>query len=109
MWSPIGTLNLNQNWQLFDTPLIGSETIRVVMPPGIAVDGYLLIAPYYAGAGRGRTQRIYASDDAQVITVSIPPDLRDSNEIVRFLGAKLGTRARVLSGTVWSITCEVFT
>jgi hypothetical protein len=108
VWLPLGTLNLTHDWQLFDQASVNTETFRVTMPTNITVDGYVIIAPYYSGSGWGRRQRVYPSDDPTVITILTPPDMRERLEIVRYLGAKLGTRSRVLHGDVWSVTCEVF-
>jgi hypothetical protein len=107
-WINLGTIVLTNEWQTFDVAVIGTETFRISMPPGLVVDGYILITQYFALAGRGISRRFYPTDEPRIITFPIPKDLRDAGQIVRYIQARKTYRTRVLAGQTWSLTVEEF-
>lgn len=107
-WVSLGRLNLSYDWQSFPTPALDTDTFRCLMPPGLAADGYVILDQYFAGDGQATTRRLYPFDDPKIIDLPIPKEFRAADQFVRYIRAKKSSRARVLSGQVWSLEIQAF-
>lgn len=92
-WANLGSITPVPEWELFNTPVIGTELFRV--------RNYWTVKPYYRlYAYLGQffatsnevlvSRRIYPfKDTAQDIELLIPQDLKNSGIITRYIGIKL--------------------
>lgn len=106
-WVDLGTIALTRDWTGFNLAAT-SDTFRVSMPQLGAVDGYILVRPFYPNQGYGPARRFYPLDEPRIVIFRVPSELRADNKAERFFQACLSARARVFSGQVWYLKLEEY-
>lgn len=107
-WVDLGTIALTREWTGFNVAASSSDTFRVSMPLLGAVDGYILLRPFYPNQGYGPARRFYPLEEARITTFRVPPELRADNKSQRFFQACLSARARVFAGQTWYLKLEEY-
>jgi len=112
-WSSIGTRTPTLEWQLYDVPVIQTETFRV--------RNFWTVLPFYrARAYLGQffgtvtevvgVQRIYPVKDVHpIIELSIPEEFKANGYLTRYIGIKLAPTSRIgLYRYDWQVELDEF-
>lgn len=108
-WVELGTVNLNYQWQLLNSPSVGSETFRIthLFTNNEYVYSKALISQVYGNPYEFYgTRSLYPSNNLKLLTLPIPNDFKEQGVIVRYLALKLYWRYYI--STTWQIKVEEF-
>jgi hypothetical protein len=106
-WDSLGKITPTLQWQLWNAPVIGTETFKVVstwnIPPFYRLRAYL--GQFFATVDEVVISRkIYPyKDTGRVLDIPIPIDLKKSGEITRYIGVKLGSIGMGMYQYDWQI------
>lgn len=109
-WVELGTVNLTYEWQLLNSPAVGTETFRVshLYNEGDYIHGKVLITQVYSNPYEFYSVRtVYPSRDLKILTLPIPDDFKRQGVIVRYLALKLSRRYYRYS-IGWRVKVEEF-
>lgn len=104
-WLPLGSIKPDLFWRSFSVPGLNNTVIRVThsfnrMPSAYALLKFDLTEGYFG------TSRLYPYSNQRLITVTIPPALFESGEVVWYPSVKLGRFRRVVEPDNWTINLE---
>lgn len=109
-WHPLGTINLSNEWQLLNQPVVGGESFRIrqLWFTPTKPYGKVLIAQFYNQPQEIYGIRVfYPTTDLKIIEMAVPKDFQDAGIITRYLGLKLVIRHTSLSSE-WQVSVDQF-
>ncbi|NJO76155.1 MAG: hypothetical protein HC833_21825 [Leptolyngbyaceae cyanobacterium RM1_406_9] len=109
MWRSLGSITPTLTWQLFDIPTF-SDTFRVTYGGDIArANTFAYLRQYLSSDIVTKSIRLYPKPQQEVIELSIPSSLRDTGQVLCYLGAMKFPARRFryqLPDTNWTLTIE---
>lgn len=110
-WSSLGTIDLDNDWRIFDVPLIGDSLIKVSQ----AFDqsklsrfvNKIVFAEYYAFAGRHPLFSVYRKTDDRIYDLHVSTVLREQGMTVRYLEAKHNGYG-IIDPASWRVECSLW-
>lgn len=109
-WSSLGVVKPTLQWQLYNVPVVGTETFRVTQALNVR-SFYGMKA--YVGQFFGSIDQVLVSktiyprvDIKEFIELKIPQEFKDAGNITRYIGIKLGNPRR-LGVTAYNWTVEL--
>jgi hypothetical protein len=112
-WHNLGVLTPTLQWQLYNIPVIGTESFMVrsswTIPPFYKMRAYL--GQFFATTTEVvGTKRIYPIKDAdQGIELLIPDDFKNNGQITRYIGIQLVHPYRVgMRSYDWQVSLDEF-
>lgn len=112
-WSTLGTLTPTLEWQLYNVPVIRTESFMVrsswSIPPYYKMRAYL--GQFFSTTTEAiGVKRIYPLKDVdRGIELVIPDDLKNNGQIIRYIGIQLAKPYRVGIRTYdWQVSLDEF-
>lgn len=112
-WSNLGTITPTLQWQLYDVPIVGTESFRIrsvwTIPPFYRMKAYL--GQFFATTEDVTgIRRIYPiKDKSQTIELPIPEDFKRNGQLTRYIGIKLAPRSKLgLYRYDWQVSVDEF-
>lgn len=112
-WHNLGIITPTLQWQLYNVPVIGTESFMVrsswTIPPFYKMRAYL--GQFFATTTEViGTKRIYPIKDAdQGIELIIPDDFKNNGQITRYIGIQLAHPYRVgMRAYDWQVSLDEF-